>query len=42
MDYELAIVGSGGGGFAAAIAARRKGLRVAMIERATDVRIPAR
>jgi mercuric reductase len=33
MDYDLAIVGSGGGAFAAAIAARRKGLRVAMIER---------
>jgi mercuric reductase len=35
MDYDLAIVGSGGGAFAAAIAARRKGLRVAMIERGT-------
>jgi mercuric reductase len=33
MDYDLAIVGSGGGAFAAAIAARRKGLRVAMFER---------
>jgi mercuric reductase len=35
MDYDLAIVGSGGGAFAAAIAARRKGLRVAMIEHGT-------
>jgi mercuric reductase len=35
MDYDLAVVGSGGGAFAAAIAARRKGLRVAMIERGT-------
>ena len=35
MDYDLAVVGSGGGGFAAAIAARRKGLHVAMIERGT-------
>ena len=35
MDYDLAIVGSGGGAFAAAIAARRVGLRVAMIERDT-------
>jgi mercuric reductase len=35
MDYDLAIVGSGGGAFAAAIAARRRGLRVAMIERDT-------
>jgi mercuric reductase len=33
MDYDLAIVGSGGGAFAAAIAAARKGLQVAMIER---------
>jgi mercuric reductase len=33
--YGLAIVGSGGGAFAAAIAARRRGLRVAMIEGAT-------
>jgi mercuric reductase len=32
-DYDLAIVGSGGGAFAAAIAARRRELRVAMIER---------
>jgi mercuric reductase len=35
MDCDLAIVGSGGGAFAAAIAARRKGLRVVMIERGT-------
>jgi len=35
MDYDLAIVGSGGGAFAAAIAARRKGLSVALIERGT-------
>jgi mercuric reductase len=34
-DYDLAIVGSGGGAFAAAIAARRKDLRVAMVERGT-------
>ena len=34
-SYDLAIVGSGGGAFAAAIAARRRGLRVAMIERTT-------
>jgi mercuric reductase len=33
--YDLATVGSGGGAFAAAIAARRRGLRVAMIERGT-------
>jgi mercuric reductase len=33
-DYDLAIVGSGGGAFAAAIAARRRDLRVVMIERA--------
>jgi mercuric reductase len=32
-SYDLAIVGSGGGAFAAAIAGRRRGLRVAMIER---------
>ncbi|MDQ3768808.1 MAG: mercury(II) reductase [Actinomycetota bacterium] len=31
--YDLAIVGSGGGAFAAAIAARRRGLRVVMVER---------
>jgi mercuric reductase len=34
-DYDLAIVGSGGGAFAAAIAARRRDLRVVMIERGT-------
>ena len=33
--YDLAIVGSGGGAFAAAIAARRRSLRVVMIEHAT-------
>jgi mercuric reductase len=33
MDYDLAIVGSGGAAFAAAIAATGKGARVAMIER---------
>jgi mercuric reductase len=32
--YDLAIIGSGGAAFAAAIAARRRDLRVAMIERA--------
>jgi mercuric reductase len=31
--YDLAIIGSGGGAFAAAIAARRRELRVALIER---------
>jgi mercuric reductase len=35
FDCDLAIVGSGGGAFAAAIAARRRDLRVAMIERET-------
>ena len=35
MRTDLAIVGSGGGAFAAAIAARRRQLRVAMIERGT-------
>ena len=35
MSYDLAIVGSGGAGFAAAIAASTRGLRVVMIERAT-------
>lgn len=35
MDYDLAIVGSGGAGFAAAIAARNRGLSVVMIERST-------
>jgi len=34
-EYDLAIVGSGGGAFAAAIAARDRDLRVVMIERAT-------
>jgi mercuric reductase len=34
-SYDLAIVGSGGGAFAAAIAARRRDLRVVMIERGT-------
>ena len=33
LDYDLAIIGSGGGGFAAAIHARRLGARVVMIER---------
>ena len=37
MDYhyDLVIVGSGGGAFAAAIAARRRDLRVLMVERGT-------
>ncbi|MGH4017068.1 MAG: mercury(II) reductase [Pseudonocardiaceae bacterium] len=35
MRYDLAVIGSGGGGFAAAIAARTKGRSVVMIERAT-------
>jgi mercuric reductase len=35
FEYDLAIVGSGGGAFAAAIAARDRGLRVAMVERET-------
>lgn len=35
MRYDLAIVGSGGAGFAAAIAARTQGATVLMIERAT-------
>jgi mercuric reductase len=35
MRYDLAIVGSGGGAFAAAIAARRKDKTVLMIERGT-------
>lgn len=34
-EYDLAIIGSGGGAFAAAIGARRRELRVIMIERAT-------
>ena len=33
--YDLAIVGSGGGAFAAVIAARRRDLRVVMVERGT-------
>ncbi len=33
--HDLAIVGSGGGAFAAAIAARRRDLRVVMVERGT-------
>ena len=33
--YDLAIVGSGGGAFSAAIAARDRDLRVVMIERGT-------
>jgi mercuric reductase len=33
FDYDLAIIGSGGGAFAAAIAARRRELRVVMTER---------
>ena len=32
-EYDLAIVGSGGGAFAAAIAARRRELRVVMVDR---------
>jgi mercuric reductase len=35
MRYDLAVIGSGGAGFAAAIAARTKGRTVVMIERAT-------
>ncbi len=35
MDYDLAIIGSGGGAFAAAIHARRLNARVVMVERAT-------
>ncbi len=35
MGYDLAVVGSGGAGFAAAIAATAKGLRVVMVERST-------
>jgi len=34
-EYDLAIVGSGGGAFAAAIRARDRSLRVVMVERAT-------
>ncbi|GAA3633940.1 mercury(II) reductase [Streptomyces chitinivorans] len=33
--YDLAVIGSGGGAFAAAIAARRKGRSVVMVERGT-------
>lgn len=35
MTYDLAIIGSGGAGFAAAIAASTRGLQVVMVERAT-------
>ncbi|SDJ91447.1 mercuric reductase [Lentzea albidocapillata subsp. violacea] len=35
MRYDLAVIGSGGGAFAAAIAARNKGRTVVMIERTT-------
>jgi len=35
MRYDLAVIGSGGAGFAAAIAARAKGRTVVMIERGT-------
>ncbi|MFI7676385.1 mercury(II) reductase [Actinophytocola sp. NPDC049390] len=35
MRYDLAVIGSGGGAFAAAIAARRKGKTVVMIDRDT-------
>ncbi|BBX73623.1 mercury(II) reductase [Mycobacterium shinjukuense] len=35
MRYDLAIIGSGGAGFAAAIAARTKGRSVVMVERGT-------
>ena len=35
MNYDLAIIGSGGAGFAAAIAATTRGLRVVMVERST-------
>ncbi|WP_443690185.1 mercury(II) reductase [Pseudonocardia nigra] len=35
VSYDLAVIGSGGGAFAAAIAARRKGKTVVMIERGT-------
>lgn len=34
-EFDLAIIGSGGGAFAAAIAARQRDLRLVMIERAT-------
>jgi len=32
-DYDMAVIGSGPGGYAAALAARRRGLRTALIER---------
>jgi mercuric reductase len=35
FQHDLAIVGSGGGAFAAAIAARRRDLRVVIVERGT-------
>ncbi|MGH3520630.1 MAG: FAD-dependent oxidoreductase [Haloechinothrix sp.] len=35
MSYDLAVIGSGGGAFAAAIAARRRGKTVIMIEHGT-------
>jgi len=35
VAYDLAIIGSGGAGFAAAIAASTRGLRVVMVERST-------
>lgn len=35
MRYDLAVIGSGGGTFAAAIGARRKDRSVVMIERGT-------
>ena len=35
MEYDLAVVGSGSAGFAAAIAASNRGLRVVMVERGT-------
>ncbi len=35
LEFDLAIIGSGGGAFAAAIAARRRDLRVVMVERGT-------
>jgi len=35
MLYDLAVIGSGGAGFAAAIAARKRGLSVVMVERST-------
>jgi mercuric reductase len=35
VGYDLAVIGAGGGGFAAAIAARRRGLSVVMVEAGT-------